>query len=198
LSKFLYDHSDDWYFYDGIKPNRCRAGKCEPKKLRTIYSDDFKFPIDKGAIEALIPGSVAYSRLHQTNVRSYAIAGTYRPDAKVSQSSQESYYKTIVDPEHFNLDKVFDDSDYDLLVSVTSQLGGLPKHIRDPNSNDIPIHSAVYHNTVHEKFFVREDDGILTETNSPHIQKDVIKLLSSSNRDKFANSIGRDSNGSSK
>jgi pimeloyl-ACP methyl ester carboxylesterase len=198
LSKFLYDHSDDWYFYDGIKPNRCRAGKCEPKKLRTIYSDDFKFPIDKGAIEALIPGSVAYSRLHQTNVRSYAIAGTYRPDAKVSQSSQESYYKTIVDPEHFNLDKVFDDSDYDLLVSVTSQLGGLPKHIRDPNSNDIPIHSAVYHNTVHEKFFVTEDDGILTETNSPHIQKDVIKLLSSSNRDKFANSIGRDSNGSSK
>jgi hypothetical protein len=77
LSKFVHDHSDDWYFFDSIKLNRCRAGKVEPKKLRTIYSDIFTYPIDKGAIEALIPGSIAYSRLHQTNVKSYAIAGTY-------------------------------------------------------------------------------------------------------------------------
>jgi hypothetical protein len=33
-------------------------------------------------------------------------------------------------------------------------------------------------------------DDIFTETNSPHIQKDVIKLLSSSNNDKFADAIG--------
>jgi pimeloyl-ACP methyl ester carboxylesterase len=190
LSKFLYDHRDDWYFYDRIKLDRCRTGKFEPKKLRTIYSDNFTYPIDKGAIEALIPGSIAYSRLHQTNVRSCAIAGTYRPDAKKSQSSQESYYKTIVDPEDFNLDKAFHDSDYDLLVSVTSQLGGLPKQIRDLNSNDIPSQSAIYCNTVHEKFFLKEDDGIFTETNSPHIQKDVIKLLSYSNNKKFASAIG--------
>jgi hypothetical protein len=93
----------------------------------------------------------------------------------------------------YYLDKAFDDSDNDLLVSVTSQLGGLQKHIRDPNSNDIPIHSAVYHNTVHEKFFIKEEDDIFTETNSPHIQKDVIKLLSSSNSAKFADAIGIDS-----
>jgi pimeloyl-ACP methyl ester carboxylesterase len=193
LSEFVHAHSDDWYFFDGIKLDRCRTGKFDPKKLKTIYSDIFTYPIDKGAIEALIPGSIAYSRLHQTNVRSYAIAGTCRPNAKKSHNSQESYYKTIVDPEDFNLDKAFDDSDNDLLVSVTSQLGGLPKHIRDPNSNDIPIHSAVYHNTVHEKFFIKEDDDIFTETNSPHIQKDVIKLLSSSNSAKFADAIGIDS-----
>ena len=90
-------------------------------------------------------------------------------------------------------------ADNDLLVSVTSQLGGLPKHIRDPNSNDIPIHSAVYHNTVHESFFIKDDDDIFSETNSPHIQKDVIKLLSFSDSDKFADAIGIDpSNGSSK
>ena len=116
-----------------------------------------------------------------------------------SHSSQELYYKTIVDPDDFNLDKAFDDSDNDLLVSVTSQLGGLPKHIRDPNSNDIPIQSTVYCNTVHEKFFIKEDDDIFTETNSPHIQKDVIKLLSYSNNKKFATAIGvHDADGSSK
>jgi hypothetical protein len=81
--------------------------------LRTIYSDDFKFPIDKGAIESLIPGSIAYSRLHQTYVKSYAIAGSYRPHAIKSHSSQESYYKTIVDPNHFNLNKdAFNDCDF--------------------------------------------------------------------------------------
>lgn len=76
LSRFLYEHIDDWYFYDGVKPNRCRTGKLEPKKLRTINSD-LKIPIDKGAIEALIPKSIAYSHLYQTNVKSYAIAGNY-------------------------------------------------------------------------------------------------------------------------
>ena len=145
----------------------------------------------------MIPGSNAYSRLHQTNVKSYAIAGSYSPNAMESHNSQESYYKTIVDPEDFNLDKALDDSYNDLLVSVTSQLGGLPKQIRDLNSNDIPSQSAIYCNTVHEKFFIKEDDDIFTETNSAHIQKDVIKLLSSSNSDKFANGIGIDSNGSS-
>jgi pimeloyl-ACP methyl ester carboxylesterase len=84
LSEFLYEHSDDWYFYDGIKPNRCQTGKVEPKKLRTIYSDIFNYPIDKGAIEALIPKSIAYSHLHQTNVKSYAIAGSYGPNATKS------------------------------------------------------------------------------------------------------------------
>jgi hypothetical protein len=200
LLKFVYDHSDDWYFFDDIKLNRCRTGKAEPKKLRTIYSDIFNYPIDKGGVEALIPKSIAYSHLYQTNVKSYAIAGSYKPHAKESNNFQESYYKAVVDPNHFNLDKdAFDDCDNDLVVSVTSQLGGLPKQIRHPNSNDIPNHSALYHNTVHEKFFIKDDDGIFSETNSPYIQKDVIKLLSSSDSAKFADAIGiHHKNGSSK
>lgn len=52
----------------------------------------------------------------------------------------------------------------------------------------IPNHSAVYCNTVHEKFYIK-DDGIFSETNSPHIQKDVIKLLSYSDCNKFADAI---------
>jgi pimeloyl-ACP methyl ester carboxylesterase len=196
LSKFLYDRRDCWYFFDGIKiTTDDQTCKAEPKKLRTIYSDNFipPIPIDKGGIEALVPKSNAYSRLNQTNVKSYAIAGSYRPNANQSHSSQESYYKTIVHSHNFNLDKdAFDDCDNDLLVSVTSQLGGLCNQIRQPNNNDIPNHSAVYCNTVHEKFYIKEDDGkcVFSETNSPPIQKDVIKLLSSSDSNKFADAIG--------
>ena len=75
------------------------------------------------------------------------------------------------------------------MVSVTSQLGGLPKQIRQPNTNDIPNHSALYCNTVHDSFYIK-DEGIFSETNSPYIQKDVKKLLSSSDNDKFADAIG--------
>lgn len=193
LSKILYDRRDFWYFFDGIKITRSRTCKVEPKKLITIYSDNFKFPIDKGGIEALIPNSNAYSHLNQTDVKSYAIAGSYRPNASESHCSQESFYKNIVDSDDFNLDNnAFNGCDNDLLVSVTSQLGGLPKQIRHPNSNDIPNHSAVYCNTVHEKFYIKDDDkGLLSETNSPHIQTDVIKLLSSSDCNKFADAIGK-------
>jgi hypothetical protein len=38
--------------------------------------------------------------------------------------------------------------------------------------------------------FSIDDKGVFSETNSPHIQKDVIKLLSSSDSDKFADAIG--------
>jgi hypothetical protein len=178
LSKFLYDCGDYWYCVNGINLSAARACKVEPKKLGTIYSDNFNFPIDKGGIEALIPKSNAYSHLHRTNVKSYAIAGTYRPNAKKSHNFQESYYQTVLDSNEFNLDKdAFDDYDNDLLVSVTSQLGGLRKQIRKLSSNDIPNHSAVYCNTVHECFYIKDKD-VFSEINSPYIQKDVIKLLS--------------------
>ena len=139
----------------------------------------------------MIPRSNAYSRLYQTNVKSYAIAGTWKPDAKDSHGSQELYYKTIADADDFNLDNTLDgdDDDNDLVVSTTSQLGGLPKQIRQPNSNNIPNHSALYCNTVHDTFYIKDED-IFSETNSPHIHNDVIKLLSSSDNNKFANAIG--------
>jgi pimeloyl-ACP methyl ester carboxylesterase len=192
LSRFLYEHIDDWYFFYDAKPNRCRTGKVEPKKLRTIYTDILNIPIDKGAIEALIPNSIAYSHLHQTNVKSYAIAGNYKPDATMSHGSQESYYKAVVGSDDFNLDEdAFDDCDNDLLVSITSQLGGLPQQIRQPDGEDPPIHSSIYCNTVHTGFYIKKDDyGISSETNSPHIQKDVIRLLSFSDSNKFADAIG--------
>jgi hypothetical protein len=73
------------------------------------------------------------------------------------------------------------------VVSITSQLGGLAKD-----------HSTIYCNTVHEGFYI-EDAGISSETNSTHIQDDVVRLLSFSDSKKFANTIGRNpTKGSSK
>jgi hypothetical protein len=192
LSKFLHDHRDDRYCFD--ENGKILAEKCyAPIQLESFY-ENRNIPIDQGGIESLIPGSEAYSHLHQTNVKSYAIAGSYRPNANKSHESQELFYKIVVDPGHFNLDKDAFDDDNDLVVSVISQLGGLPKQIRQPNNNDIPNHSALYCNTVHDCFYINiEDQGISSETNSQYIQEDVIKLLGSSDNSKFADVIGIDS-----
>jgi hypothetical protein len=147
--------------------------------LRTIYFDNFKLPIDKGAIEALISRRNAYSHLCETNVKSYAIAGSYRLNAIKSHGLQELYYQTVVDSKCFKLDKdAFDGCDNDLVVSLTSQLGGLPRQIRQPISNDIPNHSAVYYNTVHETSYINDDDkDVSSETNSRRINDGVVKSL---------------------
>jgi hypothetical protein len=87
----------------------------------------------------------------------------------MSHDSQESYYKAVEDSDDFNLDKdASDDCDNDLLVSITSQLGGLTKH-----------HSAIYCNTIHEGFYIKDDSeaGISSETNSTHIQDDYSAFL---------------------
>ena len=192
LSKFLYKHRDDWYCLDVIPISPARSCKVEPKKLRIIYADNFKTPIDKGAVEAMIPVSNAYSHLCQTNVKSYAIAGTWKPNAKKSYTSQESDYKIITDNQGFDLGKDgFDDDDNDLVVSVTSQLGGLPYQIRQLGC-DPPNKTAVYRNTVHASFMIKDDkeEEVFSETKSPYIQEDVIKLLNSSDNNKFADAIG--------
>ena len=192
LSKFLYDCRDYWYCVEGIILSPARTCKVQPRKLKTIYSDNLKLPIDKGAVEALIPRSNAYSHLCETNVKSYAIAGSYIPNAIKSHENRELYYQTVVDSKDFELDKdAFDGCDNDLLVSVTSQLGGLPRQIRQPNGNDIPNHSAVYYNTVHDGFYINDDDkDVSSETNSKVIRDDVVKLLSYCDNDKFADAIG--------
>jgi pimeloyl-ACP methyl ester carboxylesterase len=195
LAKFLHEHRDHWYCFDCIKVTPALTCKFEPKKLRTIYADNFNSCIDKGGIEALVPMSNAYSRLYQTNVKSYAIAGTWKPNANDSHEDQELYYKPIADIDDFKLDgKDGFNDDNDLVVSVKSQLGGLPCQIRQLNSNnDIPNHSALYCNTLHTDFYIKGNDthnNVFSETNSPYIQNDVIKLLSSSDKNKFADAIG--------
>ena len=82
------------------------------------------------------------------------------------------------------------------MVSVKSQLGGLPYQIRQPENNNppneenIPNKSAVYPNTVHASFMIRHDTNVFSETYSHNIQRDVIALLKYSDNNKFADAIG--------
>jgi triacylglycerol esterase/lipase EstA (alpha/beta hydrolase family) len=187
LSKFLYDHRDDRYCFDEngeILP----AEKCDtPIQLNT------SIPITQGGIKSLIPGSEAYSNLRQTNVKSFAIAGTWKQKATGSHEYQQSYYRIITNKDNFNLEQDgFDgEPENDLMVSVKSQLGGLPHQIRQPGNNDIPNKGALYPNTIHASFLKRDDkDDVSSEIRSCYIQDDVIKLLGSSDDSKFSDVIG--------
>ena len=75
------------------------------------------------------------------------------------------------------------------MVSISSQLGGLQNQTREPGSNGISNNSSVYHNTVHATRLIK-DLNISSETSSTDIQQDVIKLLGSSDDNKFADAIG--------
>jgi hypothetical protein len=153
-------------------------------------------PINQGGVKSLILGSDAYSHLRQTNVKSYAIAGTWKPKASLSHEYQESYYGTITNKDDFNLEQDGFDGEHeiDLVVSVRSQLGGLPQQIRQPGKSGIPNKGALYPSTIHASFLKRDDkDDVSSEIRSHYIQEDVIKLLGSSDDSKFADAIGIDS-----
>jgi hypothetical protein len=77
------------------------------------------------------------------------------------------------------------------MVSVKSQLGGLPHQIRQPGKNSIPNKGALYPNTIHASFLKRDDkDDVSAEIRSCYIQDDVIKLIGSSDDSKFSDVIG--------
>ena len=200
LSKILDHYSDHLYCRIGleIKPptQNCEAqlgGQLED--LKTIFNNTYKVPIDQGGVKALIPGSIAYSHLCQTNVTSYAIAGRWNPKATVSHVVQEGLYRNITENGNFDLDKDGFNDQNDLVVSVKSQLGGLPNQTRQsesnniPNNDNIPNQSAVYPNIVHAPRYTK-GTNIYSETMSPDIQQDVITLLGSSAENKFSDAIG--------
>ncbi len=196
LSKFLYEHRDDLYCFFNEKPGILPAQECnkriQPIQLETFYEIHNRL-IDQGGIKSLIPGSDAYSHLCQTNVSSYAIAGSWKPNANISHSDQEGVYKVITKNPDFRLDEDGFQGDNDLVVSITSQLGGLQNQTSQPDGNNIPNNSSLYNNTVHIIGYIMDNDAnnnVFSETNSPHIQRDVIRLLSSSDNNKFANAIG--------
>jgi pimeloyl-ACP methyl ester carboxylesterase len=196
LSEILYEHRDDWYCFSekgGIeKPQKCN----EPMQLKTYYENS-NTPIEEGGIQSLFRGSDAYSHLCQTNVTSYAIAGIWEPNATESHSNQEAVYKVITNNSAFRLDEDGFQGDNDLIVNITSQLGGIQNQISQPGSIDIPNNSSLYNNTLHTTYYIMGNDknktNISSETMSPDIQKDVITLLGSSDDSKFADAIGKGS-----
>ena len=172
---------------------------CEKKyTLKDIFaSTPLKLRIDKGGVEALVPGSKAYSDMCQTNVPSYAIAASWSPNANNSYRDIQNLYRNITDNQKFDLDiNGFNGTtrgNNDLQVNLTSQLGDLPIQWRIPNSSILPNQSEAYNNTVHYVLLYNTTDTNANwELNSSNIKKDVALLLQSP-QDKFAPSIGKDS-----
>ncbi len=202
LSEILFSHRDDEYCFNAYTAKTFHRDFClfdplnfELLPLKTIFSEKYRAPIDKGAIEALSPRSVAYSDLCQTNVSSYAIAGSWKPGAIVSRDAQEEFYKNILGDPFFDLDIDGFQGDNDLQVNITSQLGGLDEKVRNVGNDSLPNQAAIYHNTVHGSHLIEKPDIaslVTSELSSYLIQRDVVTLLESANT-KFATSIGEGS-----
>jgi pimeloyl-ACP methyl ester carboxylesterase len=205
LAEPLYSHLNDRYCYVPatkviIFPAGCQFDPIdfELMQLKAIYKNELHAPVDAGGVEALIPGSIAYSHLCQTNVKSYAIVGSWGPNAVASHFLMESLFKNLLGDPTFNLDidgfRGNFQGDNDLQVNLTSQAGGL--HTVFPISNNpkhdaLPNESKGYNNTVHSSIFIAPPDQSLVqgELSSIQIQNDVSKLLNSDDG-KFADSIG--------
>lgn len=156
-------------------------------QLKDIYS---LTPIDRGAVESLAPDSAAYSKLLPTSVKSYAIAGSWKPEANMSHKFWEEYYRNILGNPFFSLDRDGFYGDDDLQVSVSNQLGGLDGKRRRSVDKNLPKYGAIYENTLHSSLFKKDDnDKVTAELWSDLIQKDIANLLGSSD-DNFADIIG--------
>lgn len=198
LAGILYDHRDDWYCSKHklsklialVPAQNCTE---QPEQLKNFYNK-IGFPLDQGGIESLIPGSDAYSHLCQTNVKSYAIAGSWKPNSNLNYALHELFYKYITGYPGFRLDEdAFNNEQNDLVVRLSSQLGGLLKNqTREQGENYTPPpKGAIYPNTIHStRSLLAPDPNIFSEINSTHIQKDVVILLGSSDESKFADAIG--------
>jgi hypothetical protein len=98
----------------------------------------------------------------------------------------------LTNKDNFNLEQDGFDGELenDLVVSVKSQLGGLPHQIRQPGKNSIPDKGALYRNTIHASFLKRDKGDVFSEITSIYIREDVIKLLGASDDSKFTDAIG--------
>jgi triacylglycerol esterase/lipase EstA (alpha/beta hydrolase family) len=194
LAKILLVHQSDKYcVVNGLFI--LTEQKCDNKpleSLKDIFDLRYNSPIDGGGVEALAPGSKAYSNMCQTNISSYAIGGIWGPKANNSHKFIEWMYSNITGNPNFDLDiNGFNGTDHgnnDLQVNITSQLGGLPIHFKIPNSTSPLNQSEVYNNTIHYPS-LKIDRDISSELDSYDIQQDVIRLLHLS-QDKFAPAIG--------
>ena len=198
LSGILYRLKDNWYSYkkdiqhtalwNSIYENE-KDSKYKRLQLKNIYSKK-KSSLDKGAVELLAPDSAAYSNLRPTNVKSYAIAGSWKPDATTSYKIMEEYFRNVLGNPFFSLDRDGFHEDNDLQVSISSQLGGLDgKHRRSEDKNP-PKYGAIYMNTLHSSSFkINDNKKVSAELCSTLIQEDVANLLGSSD-DNFAVRIG--------
>ena len=196
LAGVLYNHTNEQYCVEPKNKTiwhetKCTSSLLGPYPLKTIFKLG-GLSIEEGGVEALVPGSMAYKHMCQTNISSYAIAASWAPEADKSHKFIEYNYKNITGNPNFDLDiDGFDGTIHgnnDLQVNITSQLGGLVGQMRTTNSM-LPDRGEVYNNTIHYPLLLKNEQDVKSEIGAPYIQKDVILLLQSP-QDKFANAIG--------
>ena len=199
LSGRLFGQKDNWYSFKQQdnkdtftalwNSNYEKDSEYKTLQLKEIYSY-FLTPIHEGAVESLAPCSAAYSNLLPTSVKSYAIAGSWKPDATMSQKVLEEYYRNILGDPSFSLDKDGFNGENDLQVSVSSQLGGLDGKCRRSADKNPPKYGAIYENTLHASWYKKDDNNeVIAELQSCLIREDIVDLLGSSD-DNFADLIG--------
>lgn len=197
LSTILHNFSGEEYCFDSNDlsilftyppfASQCLLPNVDILDLKTIYDDKYHLPINDGGIDALIPDS---TYMCPTNVKSYAIVGSWGEADANSQLIQQWLFRNITRNIFLDLDKNVFHGQNDLLVSVNSQAGGLPSaivHLGQP----LPDKSALYPNTIHAVLFSKVPSAShdSAETTSPAIQQDVAILLTSPDN-KFADVIG--------
>jgi len=134
-------------------------------------------PVDQGAIEGFIPGSIALSHLQATKVKSHAIVATWAPGAVASATTLQTALQILTTDISLDVNMVFGESDYDLIVGSTSEYGGLSPGAQFTSFFPSTIHAALP--------LITAQAGELTETSNPLIMQKVVSLLSSSNPDDF-------------
>ena len=194
LAGILNQLKDNWYSYGPFialwNSNYEKDFDYKRIQLKDIYSKVYGTPIHTGAIESLASDSAAYFNLRPTRIKSYAIAGSWKPEAKKSHYDMEEYYRNILGNPFFSLDRDGLCGDNDLQVSVCSQLGGLDGKRRRSVDKNPPKYGAIYENTLHSSWFIKNDnDKVTAELQSCLIREDIAYLLGSSD-DNFANMIG--------
>ena len=101
--------------------------------------------------------------LCQTSVPSYAIAGSWRPNAINDHSYEQTLFGNILSIPSFDLDKDGFHGNNDLQVNITSQTGGLHSIFRSPGTHDIPNESEIYPSIVHSDAVNKLDQNVFSE-----------------------------------
>jgi hypothetical protein len=163
LASILLEHANEEYCVESTNKTIWHKTKCSPEllgpfPLKTIFNFG-NLSIEEGGVEALVPNSVAYKHLCQTNVPSYAIAASWIPGADKSHASIEYNYRNITGDPNLDLDADVFKGHNDLQVNITSQLGGLLGQIRTPDSK-LPDYSEVYNNTVHYHLLLKNEQDV--------------------------------------
>ena len=143
-----------------------------PQTLETIYNK-LSAPIER-RYSGISPRQHSYSHLCQTNVKSYAITGSWRPFAITSHTGLDVFFKIVTNNTQYSIDNDAYRGDNDLQVNVTSQLDGL-KPIMYRQSADVSIldRSEVYPNTVHSSILTA-DPNVFAELNHPKYRKTLL------------------------